>query len=554
MTDTARFNRSLRRVLFATFTIAGLFIATATAVEIPTEKYAVLHVDSHQTSQPQDGSQESPFSSINQAVKRATELMDQDQVHARILIQPGSGYRETIDVGTASPRARDLTLTFEGDPAGEAPILYGSVAWPGNEFSKANPNRAHAVYYHSWDGPLFELESDLWESYDFRLANILRRREHLRVGDFPMKLVSQYGELTPGTFYVNDQLGRAGYGNVFVCPPVGVSMSAATTIETAKLKAILKIHHRQHVVVQHLQFLGAADYFEGALQLDYCRDIKIDRCTFAYNCSYGANVSHGEDIELIQNEFYKNGIEGLGGAYVKNLRVQGGSACFNNWRGHHANMEEWDSAGIKFFQIHDSRFEDILISDNVGRAMGLWLDTDVERCRVSNLQATRNHFGFFYEASTGPCLIEKSELSNNSIGLYSSAADHLTVQQCTIANNHGEGQVVLFGHTSDGGRNFVNFETQKRSRVFGNHFRFVQNQIYWDKDRDFKALVSARGIDIEGYRRFQRSYTGQANRYWHPSESKVFLSGEDESFIDFDAWKARLSPGENAESLWQSSP
>jgi hypothetical protein len=292
--------------------------------------------------------------------------------------------------------------------------------------------------------------------------------------------------------------------------------------------------------LKHLSIESAADYFDGGLQVSQSKKIAIEHCQFAYCSSYGANTTESNDVTLTNCRFYKNGIKGLGGAYVRNLAVQGGEASFNNWRGSNGRFDEWDAAGIKFFQIHESTFQDLAIHDNLGNAMGLWLDTDVENVVVRNIDCQRNHFGLFYEASLGPCRIEACNLSDNAIGLYTSAADNLSVWDSTISNNHGEGQVVVFGHSYEGGRKFTNFETKQKHTVLGNHFEFVNNRIFWDRGDAFKALIAARGNDLEAYRRFQKTFHGNSNANWHRKHTKVLMSGVNGQFIDFETWQKEI--------------
>ncbi len=61
-----------------------------------------------------------------------------------------------------------------------------------------------------------------------------------------------------------------------------------------------------------------------------------------------------------------------------------------------------------------------------------------------------------------------------------------------------------------------------------------------------EAVISARGIDIEAYRRFQNSFAGQGNRYWHPNRTDVFLNGQDPQFTTFDIGRRNYGPAREA--------
>ncbi len=534
----------LKRSLFAFWVLLSIErviisqeLLTSTKRQLPT---AIYFVDSSTSTPGKLGSETEPFKKLSEAVNHAVGEMSRRALDVRIVVRPGNDYREAIEIGRIPVKESSQTLTIEGDTNDGPPKLLGSDLWLGTSFGKAEPNEGYSVYFHPWAGALFGQQSDYWAGYGFHLPEVLRRRDSVRLGDFTLKHVLSYQSLKPGTFFVNSNVGQAGYGNYFVCPPLGTSMTEATQFEVAKRPFVLRIHECSHVVFKNLVLESAADYFDGGLQVSRCKNVMIEDCEFAFCSSYGANVSESRDISLKNCRFYKNGIKGLGGAYVKNLEVSQGSSSFNNWRGSNGEFDEWDAAGIKFFQIHDSTFHDIAVHDNLGRAMGLWLDTDVENVVVRNLDCQRNHFGVFYEASIGPCRIESCNLSNNSIGLYTSAADKLFVGDSTISNNHGEGQVVVFGHSFEGGRKFNNFETKQHHTSLGNDFEFFNNQIFWDRDDTLKILFSARGNDIEAYRRFQKTFRGSNNTYWHAKQSKVFMSGVDGQFIDFQSWKKEL--------------
>jgi parallel beta-helix repeat protein len=501
---------------------------------------ATYHVDSSTRSERNLGTDADPFRSISDAVEKAVAVMSLQAVDVRILVRPGNDYREAIEIGPISLKDGTPSLTIEGVATSELPRILGSDQWIGTSFGKAKPNGANSVYFHPWSDSLFGQQVDYWAGDGFHLPEILRRRDSVRLGDFPLKQVLSYEELKPGSFFVNNTPSETGYGNYFVCPLLGTAMSEATRFEVAKRPFVLRIHKRNKVLLRNLVFESAADYFDGGVQIDLCEHVTIDNCEFSYCSSYGASVSESSDVTLTNCRFYKNGIKGLGGAYVKKLKVIGGNASFNNWRGLNGHFDEWDAAGIKFFQIHESTFRDLAIHDNLGNAMGLWLDTDVENVVVQNVDCQRNHFGLFYEASVGPCRLESCNLSNNAVGLYSSAADNLFVSDTTISNNDGEGQILVFGHSTEGGRKFTNFDTKQNHTVFGNHFEFIDNRIFWDRDDTFHPLVAARGNDIEAYRRFQKTFRGRKNAYWHRSHLRVFMSSASMHFIDFESWKKEL--------------
>ncbi len=536
---------------FVILSITSMTFGDAGANFVFTDDEAVeLFVDSSYEEAAENGDETHPFKTISAAVQRSKVESDTNGRSVRIRVKPGVGYRESVEIGPLSSNATQVVLSLEAYDEEQPPTISGADAWLGDSFGVAAPNREHSVYFHPWEGPQFGEQIDYWADYGFHLPDGLRRRESIRLGDFPLRRVLAYTELVPGCFYLNEVVGESGFGNVFVCPPIGISMNSKTTFEVARRASVVNINQRNNVILKNLSIQDAADYFEGGLQVHRCRDIKVDSCSFAYCCSYGANVTHSTSVSFIANRFYKNGIKGLGGAYVKDMLVRGGNANLNNWRGAYEKMEQWDSAGIKFFQIHDSRFEQVAMIGNSGESMGLWLDTDVENVVISNVRSSHNHYGFFYEASRGPCRVENCEFTDNSIGVYSSAADKLSIRDSLLANNDGEGQFVVFGHSHEGGRTFRNFETNRSFRVQGNGFEFWNNRIFWDRNSEWKPLISARGIDIEAYRRFQATFRGGGNVYRHGFSKEVFLDGQNQGFCSFEDWKTQLTTGESHDSVF----
>jgi hypothetical protein len=535
--------------------VGNIFAQTIGAkVIMPSEDAYILIVDSSYENTDENGTEAKPFKTIQRAVEQAGLLVARENRDVRILIKPGMGYRETVVIDSEPSLVRKSILALEAFDREEPPLLSGSELWNGESFQLAEPNKGHSVFFHAWNGPQFGKQLDLWTEYDFHLPDVVRRRELVRLGDWPLRQVMSYEELVPGSFFVNDHVGSLGFGNYFICPPNGTSMVAGTAFEVARRSSVVEINNRENVILRGVRLQGSADYFQGALTIEHSRNIRVEDCEFSYCCSYGANVSHSSEITFVNNRFYKNGIAGLCGGYVRDLLVEGGTVALNNWRGAYADLDEWDSAGIKFFQLHQSRFAHIICTGNLGKAMGIWLDTDIENATLTRCICSNNHFGFFYEASRGPCTVEDCEFSHNRIGIYSSAADDLRVRRTILSNNSGEGQLVVFGHSDEGGRSFINFETMRTYKVLGKNFEFTDNSIFWDANDDKVPLVSARGIDIDAYRRFQASFRGTGNRYWHSQHQDVFLDGRDSTFIGFEEWKSQLKPGEDSSSSWSNQP
>jgi predicted nucleic-acid-binding Zn-ribbon protein len=523
----------------------GALAQSGATVTIPTTNVTALIVDSAYTGATESGTSANPYKTINAALTRANTLNGQGK-NVRIRIKAGNGYREQIEVGRQSNTNDSATLTFEGFSSTAKPTLFGSDRWTGNTFGAASPNNGYPVYYHWWGTPWGQ-QDDVWASYGFNLSSVMRRRETINLGDQTLKRVLTYGELSPGSFYVNENVGQPGYGSFFVCPPAGTTMNASAAFEVGVRPFVFRVNERKRIVFKDLNIQSCADYFDGALRNWKCQNVRIEGCGFAYNGGKGLRTDNGTDYSVLSCSFYKNGITGYGGGYMKNLLVSGVTATFNNWRAANGGMTAWDNAGIKMFQIHDSRIQNSTLSDNYGDSVGLWLDTDVKNVTLSGVTCKKNGYGFFYEAAQGPCTATGCTFSENGIGLYNSAADNLTLSSCTVANNYGESQVLIFGHTGDNGRTFNDFETNQFYRVYGNNFNFNNNKIYWNLNNDWHPLYGFRYNDSAAYQRFQSTLTTSGNRYWHPFHTWVFQRTNGEH-RDLTQWK--LDTGKDSDALW----
>jgi Right handed beta helix region len=604
LTTGATAQAQQRGAMSITGTVTG---SGSLAVPAPAANVVSLFVDnsSTYTGIPADNSETQPFKTIVAAVSRANVLHGQSK-HVRIIIKPGNGYREPMIGFYQQPKAFDnFITTFEGYlPANNSPkpTLFGSERWTfGNSFGVTTNSKGNPVYYRS-SGTSWGEQEDTWALYGYNLPLAMRRRETVTIGGQPLERVllkpnftpstdldinirlitnintiTKVADLKPGQFTVVEGVGstNVNYGKYYICPPLGVAMNAATIIEVGMRSKIFDVTQRKNVIFKDLNFQGSADYFnDGALHMSQCRNVRIENCGFSYNASKGLWVDNGLDYSVINCSFYKNGITGFSGGYVKNLLIDGASCTFNNWRGANGGMGAWDNAGIKMFSIHNSKILNSNSTDNYGDSVGIWLDTDVNNVTVSNVNCLRNSYGLFYEASQGPCLITQSTLNNNRFsGLYDSSGDNLTVNSCTIGNNGtpiydlnaidprldpltfngeilrqylwDEAQVYILGNSNElpyGGRvvmpidlvfnnttNTIDQVPQIISQLglrpnnlvnttyiaYGYQSTFTNNTVFWNTNNIPHLLIGCNYGDFTGFVRFQTTLLASGNNYGH---------------------------------------
>jgi hypothetical protein len=541
---------------------------TGSTVTVPTAASTVkLYVDSAYTGPFQDGPN-ATYKSMQAAIYHALYQnrnkengVAKTPKDVRIIVQPGS-YREQLYL-TDTTNASTKTITIEAANPNQKPVFYGSEKWNAGTFGTSPLFNGYPVYYHSCNTPTGPRE-DIWANNNdptvdyFSMPPVVRREEVMILNSTPMQRVLAYGELAPGKFYVNETVGppSTGYSNYFFVPPVGTNMSTASA-EVGTRPLILRVANRTNFILKNLNFQTAADYFYGAVQIQDCTNVRIEGCSLRLNGGKGLEVSGNTNMTITGCAFDLNGISGLGGSYAKNLLVQDSSASKNNWRGAQGGLKSWDSAGIKFYKMHDSAFLRITCNENYGESSGLWLDTDIKNVTVTQMTAKQSDIGFFYEAAQGPCKLLQSNVSENRLtGVHDASADNLTVDGCTIGNNGTDrrdgtafSQVMIFGN-GDTGRKYQDFEVQKANNgnaptniVYGNGFVFKNNKIFWNRTTEWCALYSNNG-DIPGFKRFMETLTASRNQYWHadPNGPWIFqrYSGDFTNGV-FTNWKADLA-------------
>ncbi len=278
---------------------------------------------------------------------------------------------------------------------------------------------------------------------------------------------------------------HAGFGNYFICPPIGTSMTESTAFEVAKRTSIVNIHNRRNVLLKNLALQGLRRPLRRWSSDTSLRQIQVENCSFSYCCSFGVNVTHSSELSFLKNRFYKNGIKGprrclCSRAAGKRRKRRSEQLA---WRARATNR--MDSAGIKFFQIHDSRFEKLSLTGNLGKGMGLWLDSDVETSSSRMFRATATISVF--STKLRKVLVASSTVSLPKFsGVYSSAADNLTLENVSVANNHGEVKSSFLVTPTEGGRTFKDFERSNSYRVLEIVFASLEMSSYWDKDNSWK--------------------------------------------------------------------
>jgi hypothetical protein len=561
------FYNGLAAALFAlTLTLQTHTTHAQSTVTIPTTG-VTLYVDSSFTGTTvnQPGG---TYKSIQSAVIYALS-QNRSNNNVRILIKKGNGYRESINLDDSYKTAK--TITLEAFDPNNRPTILGSDYWGGNTFGLSAPLNGNQVYYHSCNTPQ-GIQLDIWANANanditvsnFNIPPVVRRNEVMivRYGtqSVPMKRVLSYGEMVPGSFYVHEDVGVNGYGNFFFMLPPGAPSGAnigQVYAEVGVRSTILVANGRQNLILKNLNFQTAADYFYGAVRIQGCTNVLIDGCAMNYNAGKGLVIDNNTNTTIQYSNFNSNGITGLAAGYAKNLLVQNCVSNGNNWRGAQGGLGEFDSAGVKIYKAHNSKFNLLTTNDNQGECPGLWLDTDIKNVTVSGLTSQRNKQGLFYEAAQGPCIVNtatngtKSNMSNNRIaGVLQASANNLTLDGCIIGNNSTNlssniagAQVLIFSIAA--GRTYVDFENTGIGiqYAYGDNTTIKNSKIYWNLDTNFHPMYANGDGNSFGYQLFMKTLKASNNQYWHKDQYSWAFQRYDNSFTQgiFTNWRADLA-------------
>jgi parallel beta-helix repeat protein len=524
-----------------TVPIAAINAQTGSTVTVPTTG-VMLYVDSSFTGVTVDGPG-GTYKTIQAAINHAM-YQNRSNNNVRVLIKKGNGYRESVSIDDSTNRTTK-TISLEAFDVNNKPTIYGSDNWNGSTFGlSTNLFNGKKVYYR-YVGTPKGVQPDIWANPGdptvdpFTMPLVVRRAEVMivRYGTqvVTMKRVLTYGELDYGCFYVNETASESGYGSAFFILPAGAPSGTSINQVSAEYgvrPTILTASNRESLILKNLNFQTAADYFSGAVRLNTCTNVRVEGCSMNYNGGKGIELYNDTNVTVTGCNFNSNGIGGVSAALVKNLLMQNTNGLYNNWRGAQGGLNYWDSAGIKFYKLHDAKLEYVTTNDNQGKCPGLWLDTDIKNVTVSGLTAQRNDYGLFYEAAQGPCTVNtaangtKSTITNNRfVGLLHASGDGLIVDGSLIGNNGGSAgpnteNAQVHVRSVAAGRKYQDFELLRTNpntpiqTVYGDGLIIKNSKIYWNLDTNWHALW-ANGADLSGYQRTLRSFRANNNQYWH---------------------------------------
>jgi hypothetical protein len=416
-----------------------------------------LHVDNRYPGAEDNnsGSATAPLLTIGAAVKRGQTLRAAGN-NVRIRIRAGI-YREYVFVYGFHPG--DPVLSIEADPG---VILSGS-----DVFTSWQRGVGTDVFVHDWLlnwGPLPVPPG--WEILD--LSELARRRELLFVDGVPLRQVLTYGELTPGTFCVDEAANR-----LYVLP-VAPDEFLSSTVEVSVRPRGLFVQTSRNVIVDGLTIQHVAAPFQGgAFMVNDGDSVRILNTVARWNNHKGFTTWNMDGLTIRNLKANDNAHGGFGFGKTRKLHVENIEGSRNNWRGVETGFVGWDLAGTKSMWIHDVYIKGLVTNDNFTR--GFWVDNDIARVLVENPVIRNNrHNGMFLEVVQGPLVFVNADIDANDQGISFGNVTNFALLD-SVVNDSVEWEVWVGGLAE---RHYTDHETGERIGLpYGENWTLLGNKI-----------------------------------------------------------------------------
>jgi hypothetical protein len=495
----------------------GSAVAAAGA-EASTEQVVVVDNAHPGADDANAGTEGQPVATVGRALKLA-EAANAEGRAARVHIRPGI-YRETLRPRSGGGRT-DAPLVIEGAGADQV-IVDGADVFSDWEPSGRVDGAFTAPWPHAWG--LAPVPSG-WDHVLAKRSDVLRRQEVVWVDGAVMRQVLTRGELTPGTFLVDESTSE-----LTLMPPAGVAVGDSL-VEVAVRDRVFEIDGWSNVTLRGITFRRAAASMQRAgVRIINAGNVLVEDVRSDWHNWSGLAVQRSQDVTLRRTALTRNGVVGLTVYRSEDVVIEDVDNSYNNtWRGHWAEYYGWES-GSKIFRARGITIDGWHAVGN--EAYGLWLDTDITDVVVRNsFIADNRRRGLFLEAMQGPALIQNNTICNNlQEGVLDGKANGVTLEGNRIFGN-GRSQVVFSGEA--GGRAFTTYDTGQRLNVRSENWTLRNNVIQGDSD----SRVIGNHLNSEDWNVVRSSLRAARNLYHNAADPRPFtVSG---AIVDFDGWKAQ---------------
>lgn len=437
-------------------------------------------------------------------------------------VRPGT-YYENVSMPAASSVGDDTAwLTIQRASGFSGPVIVSGATkeLPNNsDWNSGWTSVGNGVWRHVW--PYDYTLSPIPGYYDGgpNLADtarhgakvpLTRRKELIFVGNTMLRQVgstNSTGSAAPpasvmvdGSFHVNvnttatDSEGRqtnppaaAPNNYVFINPPGNTNPNGAS-VEVALRPSAMSVNRRRNVILRGLDFARTTGYQTGNTE-GYglsigggCVNVLVEDCNAYYNNNVGMRLS-GEAITVRGSDASDNGVKGMFGSYVFNVRTLDSSTNRNNFRGDWAGYISGAApSGFKFMHTRGTTWIRHTANDNFSR--GMWWDSDCTNIYAESCFMSGNRWsGMFVEYVQGPTLVKRSIIKDTVLsgddetpqftgGLLLSTCTDVTLQSNIVYNNASWQLRIL--NTAIRGDD-TNLDTDEPLRLAPRRFSFKNN-------------------------------------------------------------------------------
>ena len=509
----------------------------------------VVYVDGASGNDNNNGSQSSPFRTINKALAVAG-ANNQKKVGTQVNVNPGI-YREKLNF---PPSQTSLPFTLQATTPGSV-FISGADSLPGSTWTVSGygpeiyTNSATSRYIFGACGA-----PPGWPP----VPAIVSRREMVFINGFRLNQVMFENQMQPGTFWAD-----AGETNlIYIWPPHGTNMADADIeVATTSRSPLMSTDGVNNFVVRGLTFEYDASCTQTGPRVANGTNILIDNDKFLWNNNIGFSVFAGvgntpgvgtaERVTVQNSVADHNGQIGFSGYKVKYALYQNDESSYNGWRGAEGGYYEVGFDGSYFFLYHNSNFNGYTAHYN--ECSGVHFDTDNASDQVTGLDASGNNLeGLSIEASEGPLTVQNSSFCSNSLAAGSTSGNvsvndssHVTLTGNTLYNG-GQEEIYILGN----GRTGTNWEQPNVPLVrFNQHLTETNNTILGTANElgfrsDYKDAPSCNVPISDEWQTFGSSFSSQSNTWGDSAANNS----------SYPFFRAAILKGVVPLATWQASP
>lgn len=518
-----------RRILFALLpailAISG--VRSSAQSHVTENQTTYLYVDANAGNDTHSGAQSSPLKTIQAAVNKA-DTNNQNNIGTKIIVNAGV-YREGVTIGNY--RSTSAPITIQAATTGAA-ILDGADVLTGWSQQTAT------IYSHTWTPNLGTCA--IPSGWPSTIAPIARRTEMIFVNGVPLTEVMSYGQIRPGTFWVNETTNM-----IYLSPSASTNMATAK-VEAAVRPQTLSVSTRTNLVFRGLVFRHAASCINSSgVAVNGSSNILFDAVQAVWNNWGGIGIYSTNNVTVQNSVASYNGGVGLMSSHDQYVLFNFNETDYNNWRGAMTALYDWGMGGTKFMQARSTTVQNHFSYRN--QAQGLWFDTDNKNITINNATLSQNLLAALQiEANEGPILLENSHLCSSGLGANVINTENFTIKNNSFYNNSGTGslQAEIFIAGKAGGRQLSDWLTGQAYNLFTSGMALTGNSF---ENASSGQNVFGTYLSGNDWTLFATTLTASGNKWYDPGVTNNFkITGN--KMVALPGWQS--ATGTDYTSTW----